>query len=390
MFLFNTICTMSKNTQAEIIIKHLKYLSVFLLILIFKTSVSYADTKVLNVGVFNHFPVIFYDSNSHARGIFVDLLNKIAEEEEWTINYVNGTWSEGMSRVYSGELDLICSVMHSPEREKTMDFSRENIITIWGQLYIQKNSTIENILDLEGMRIGIMEKDRNGMNFQELCQKFDVKPEIIQYQDFESIFRAIESGRIDGGVVTSTFGLTHHMQHGIRQSPIMFSPNELFFASQKGLQRDALNTIDQYIRTWKETPDSYYYAIINHLMRDKQFTVEKVPEWMYYLLFSTLSVLLIGIMISLVARIHSQKEKLNLQNQLFHSQKMETVGNLAGGIAHDFNNLLTIIRGNAELIQFNEDLSDHDKESLHQILNACDNATFLTMQLLTFSRKEIV
>jgi PAS domain-containing protein len=61
-------------------------------------------------------------------------------------------------------------------------------------------------------------------------------------------------------------------------------------------------------------------------------------------------------------RIRAEEERQQLQAQLLHGQKLESLGVMAGGIAHDFNNLLTAIRARAELIRYAADLPDAEED----------------------------
>jgi two-component system cell cycle sensor histidine kinase/response regulator CckA len=74
------------------------------------------------------------------------------------------------------------------------------------------------------------------------------------------------------------------------------------------------------------------------------------------------------------------------EKELLRARKIESVGVLAGGIAHDFNNLLTGILGNLSLAK--QLASPHTKivNRLTEAEKACEQATALTQQLLTFSK----
>ena len=78
------------------------------------------------------------------------------------------------------------------------------------------------------------------------------------------------------------------------------------------------------------------------------------------------------------------------EEQLRHAQKMEAIGVLAGGVAHDFNNLLTVIMTQAELLVRSFAPGSSEAQMGAEIQAASSRGAFLTRQLLTFSRKEVV
>jgi len=84
-------------------------------------------------------------------------------------------------------------------------------------------------------------------------------------------------------------------------------------------------------------------------------------------------------------RVRAETERRQLEAQLLHTQKLESLGVLAGGIAHDFNNLLMGIRGRAELIEMNEPLPREIRGDITGILRTTDEAAALCRQMLAYA-----
>ena len=75
---------------------------------------------------------------------------------------------------------------------------------------------------------------------------------------------------------------------------------------------------------------------------------------------------------------------------LLQAQKQEALGRLAGGIAHDFGNLLTVVLGHCDAARQMVPRDSPVLEELQSIREAAQQATNLSRQLLTFSRRQVV
>lgn len=82
-----------------------------------------------------------------------------------------------------------------------------------------------------------------------------------------------------------------------------------------------------------------------------------------------------------------EQEKRQIEAQMLHVQKLESLGVLAGGIAHDFNNILMVVLGNADLALTRLPADSPVLENLAQIEQAASRAAELAQQMLSYSGK---
>ena len=84
----------------------------------------------------------------------------------------------------------------------------------------------------------------------------------------------------------------------------------------------------------------------------------------------------------------AEQQRLRLEDQLRHSEKLRALGTLAGGVAHDFNNLLASILGNAELIQFDLTAEHPAAQHAREIGIVAQRGAELVRRVLSFSRPQ--
>ena len=105
-----------------------------LLVISFPPLDSMADTRI-RVGVYQNRPLLFKDTDGNVKGIFSDILKHVAAKEGWTIEYMSESWAECLKDLKTGKLDILPAIAYSEQRNQIFDFTYENIISNWGQIY---------------------------------------------------------------------------------------------------------------------------------------------------------------------------------------------------------------------------------------------------------------
>jgi len=237
------------------------------------------ERRVVRVGIFQNDPIVFQDEGGAAKGLYVDLLNAIAEEENWEIRYVLDSWDGCLERLRTSDIDLMSCISYAEERDPYADFSRETVWTLWGTLFVHPESDIEDVRSLDGKKVAILKSGINGINFRKLCKEFGVACDIVDLPSFDAVLAAVESGEVEAGVVNSVFGAMHGAKYRVNPSSIIFSPVNTFFAVPEGKNGDLTAIVDAHLRRWKQDKKSVYHRSLDRWLLHGSESVPVIPTW---------------------------------------------------------------------------------------------------------------
>lgn len=89
----------------------------------------------------------------------------------------------------------------------------------------------------------------------------------------------------------------------------------------------------------------------------------------------------------IIERIQAEEDKLKLQEQIRHSDRLATIGQLSAGVAHELNEPLSTILGFAQLVKKTLGLPKSIEQDIDKIINSALHAREMVKKLLMFSHQ---
>ena len=288
--------------------------SCILLVYILNPTNLFAKTTI-KVGAYQNKPLLFKDNDGEIKGIFADILAHIADEEDWNIEYISCSWSQCLQNLKSAEIDILGAIAYSQERKNRYDFTYENVLTNWGQIYVNKHSGIESILDLKGKKIAVLQSDVFFLNLRSLVKQFGIDSRFIEAFEYDDVLKLVEIGKCDAGLVGYLYGHQFERDYDINKTSIILSPQKIHFAVPKGENKAILDALDHHLRELKMDKGSMYYQSINKWIGGDTKPVN--IAWLLGISGGALLLLLIVLFLNQVlrAKVRKRTRELDMKNK---------------------------------------------------------------------------
>lgn len=369
-----------------------------------------AKGETIKVGVYQYEPVVFVDSDGMAKGFYIDILEYIASEEGWDIEYVLCPWAECLEGLENGEIDLLVAISYSEERSEKIDFTNEAAALDWGQIYTRSDFEIQSILDLDQKTIIGLTNDIYYLNFPSYSEKFGISCNFIEADDYSTVFEYLENKTADAGVIPRLYNPPQKKEYDVYETPILFFPIEMRFAVPKGKNKELVTAIDKHMVALKGDGESIYYQSQNKwLVSVAEF---EIPRWFKMAVGFGGGLLLFFIVASVVLKTQVKRKTAELSDkneelmaEIAERKRAEEMLQKANedlksldkmkdeflsNVSHELKTPLVLIMGYGEIF-FKETLgtlNDEQKKAINTVLRNSERLRRLIDSLLFISRAE--
>lgn len=282
--------------------------SVILLLTLF-SPLCWAKPIAVRVGITQDPPILWMDEQGEVKGFFADILTYVAEQQDWQLEYVSGSWCELIPQLQDGDIDLLPSVYPEIKAHHRIALSRSPVLLDWGQVYSLNPEQIQTILDLDGKRVAVESScifyDGIG-GIKDLADRFNVNIDFVAFDVTSKGLQALRRGEVDAIVLGRFYNNMPTLGDDIVKTPILLNPITSYFGSSKSKESSLLLVLDHYVDEMKGDRSSIYYRSWDHWF--SQSMKSGLPSWLVEVAVMVVAIVLSLIGFSLFARYQVEKK----------------------------------------------------------------------------------
>lgn len=229
-------------------------------------SAATDDQQTVRVGIYDNPPKVYLDKDGQPAGLFMDILRAIAANEKWSMEYVRCDWQNCLNMLAAGDIDLMPDVAYSNPRAETFDFHQIPVTHSWSVVLVPDSHAVTTLPELDGLRVAILAGSIQITPLARILDSYNLNYELLPYPSYTDAFAAVAEGEADAAVSNSYFASFYGKRHGLRETPFVFNPAALFFATPNGDPLGLLPSIDANIDRWRKDETSVYYEALKRAM----------------------------------------------------------------------------------------------------------------------------
>ncbi|HSH43275.1 MAG TPA: diguanylate cyclase, partial [Arenicellales bacterium] len=254
----------------------------------------------VRVGVYENAPKIYWNDNGEPAGLFVELIREIARNEHWSLEFVPCEWHACLDSLEAGDIDLMPDVAFTERRNRRFEFHQVPVAQSWSVILKRADTPASSLSRLDNRRIAILAGGVQSEGLERMMSGLELSYSPVQYPSYEAAFSAVRDGEADAVAANNFFAAYFARRYGLRETPFVFNPATLYYATPSDDPAGLLPAIDKHLEAWRYDENSIYYDSLKQAMIPAQEPV--VPPGLRYTLYTVAALLVLFLAVSALLR----------------------------------------------------------------------------------------
>lgn len=210
------------------------------------------------------------------------LLEQIADREGWSIQYMDRVGFDLDAATESAPYDVVFGAAETAAAREKFRFSKEAILSTWGQVVAKEQIHINTFMDLEDRTVGLVQDDPYNRALRNMIGNLNIRCRFVELSGYQEVVQALQREWIDAGVIDHLHLQDLALPEDVVPTPVLVAPTALRAAVPLEDSSKFLDVIDYQLAEMKQNSGSVYYRLLENFM-DKE-TPADIPPMIGWLL----------------------------------------------------------------------------------------------------------